>query len=202
MSILSKCNLTHPEILRQHTIQHISKKRIHSAIYTDGSKSDKGVGAAAIAQNICMQVSLPHIASVFTAELVAIHSALDIISQERPSYSVIYCDSRSAISAIAQYTPTNQLVLQIQALFHKLSVSGLSVELCWVPAHVGITGNERADAAAKEACSLPVSLHDLPVGDWLITIKSLVFNDWQLSWDAIPNSNKLKTIKTSVLPWT
>ncbi|XP_049276021.1 uncharacterized protein LOC125760239, partial [Rhipicephalus sanguineus] len=35
---------------------------------------------------------------------------------------------------------------------HALLASGVDVSLHWVPSHVGIQGNEQADALAKEAC--------------------------------------------------
>jgi len=43
-----------------------------------------------------------------------------------------------------------------------LTNTGKSIVLCWIPSHVNIPGNERADAAAKSALSLPITNMKLP----------------------------------------
>jgi len=35
--------------------------------------------------------------------------------------------------------------------YSQLVNSGKTIALCWIPSHVGIRGNERADVAAKSA---------------------------------------------------
>jgi len=46
--------------------------------------------------------------------------------------------------------------------FTVLAKNGKNIILCWIPSHMGILGNEKADTAAKSALSLPVTRMKLP----------------------------------------
>ena len=50
----------------------------HRAIYTDGSKAENRVAAAATSNNLSAQVRLPGNASIFTAELQALKMAFNL----------------------------------------------------------------------------------------------------------------------------
>ena len=51
----------------------------HRAIYTDGSKTENRVAAAATSDGLSAQVRLPGNASIFTAELQALKMAFNIV---------------------------------------------------------------------------------------------------------------------------
>lgn len=61
------------------------KSRINTGawkiVYTDGAKSEAGVGAAAVVEAETRTASLPAAASVFTTELHAIRMAFNIIKE-------------------------------------------------------------------------------------------------------------------------
>jgi len=46
--------------------------------------------------------------------------------------------------------------MNISLTYSTLTNSGKTVILCWIPGHVGIPGNERADRVAKAALSFPI----------------------------------------------
>jgi len=73
-------------------------------------------------------------------------------SQERNF--VIFSDSISSLEALRRFKIELDLVQIILSDYAHLTMNGKTVVMCWIPSHVSISGNERADAAAKAALSL------------------------------------------------
>ena len=201
LSYLLKRNLTNPEIFRQHALEHIRRKGNRTLVYTDGSRSETGTGAAAIFPDSEILVSIAAPASVFTAELTAIAAALDRAKDLAANALTILSDSRSSLDAIANYSPSNRLLRKIHLQIHNLIVAGKHVELCWIPAHVGIQGNEEADQAAKQARTVTIDCHQIPVSDWVAFVKQPIYEEWQSKWSEEPMTNKLRRIKNTVNSW-
>ena len=78
-----------------------------------------------------------------------------------------------------------------------LANTGKAITLCWIPSHVNIRGNERADTAAKSAISLPITNMKLPVRELLPCISKFCLDEWQDIWDCCDN-NELHSIYPSV----
>ena len=62
---------------------------MHVSIYTDGSKGESGVGAAAVCEQVVKATSLPVESSIFSAEMHGIGMAPDIVSLRAESDIVI-----------------------------------------------------------------------------------------------------------------
>lgn len=115
----------------------------HTAIYTDGSKSNTGTGAGVVIfdesqEATIIRSALPETTSVFQAELYAIKEAMIWISnnkQTSKSYH-IYSDSRSALQAITGIEQQNRLALQIYKLAGYIQGKGPTIKLFWIKAHV------------------------------------------------------------------
>ena len=79
-------------------------------------------------------------------------------------------------------------------------MSHKQIIFCWLPSHVGIRGNEKADKAAKSALSLEPSNLKLPYTDFKPAINKYLLNKWQLVWNTAVD-NKLHSIKSILGEW-
>ena len=124
-------------------------------IYTDGSKTESGVGASFIAYKndgsvVQRKFKLNATCSVFQAELFAIDKALEWAEQRLKNSLTIFSDSLSSLHAIENRSNSHPLVVSIHARLHNLE-NNHSISFAWTKAHAGINGNEEADRLAKEA---------------------------------------------------
>ena len=167
------------------------------SIFTDGSKDAGRVAWAAVIG--CRELSghLPGSSSIFTAEAKAILSALNYIKTCRMKSFVIYTDSLSCLQAITSGTSRHPLILKIIKLVDTLSKCQYDVTFCWLPSHTGIAGNEKADAAAKDALKGDISNIKIPYSDFKPSISKYIRDIFQSLWDEQTN-NKLHEIKSSV----
>ena len=129
-------------------------------IYTDGSANEavKDGGAGAYIRYTDGEVTKLTFSggrrcTNYKAELIAIKEAISHILERRKQCHkvVIFSDSLSALQALeSDYTEDTADIL---ILIHRLRENATLV-LQWVPAHVGLQGNEIADKLAKEGSRL------------------------------------------------
>ena len=78
--------------MRINFLSELTKYQDHIQIYTDGSKINKKVGCAAVFENTAESKRLPNNASIHSAELWAIKTALEMISLRNENKFVICSD--------------------------------------------------------------------------------------------------------------
>lgn len=194
-----------PEILRQNFLalrEHLYKH--HCAIYTDGSKAEEKVAAAAYLGNGQFLVRrLPDNSSIYSAELTAINLALNHIGSFHNKKFVIFTDSISCLQALEGNKLHNPLLQRVISDYISATDKGNDITFCWVPSHVGISGNETADAAAKESINIIPSDMKVPFTDFRGLIKQFIWQEWQSFWLAIGinGQNKLYPIKPRLGEW-
>ena len=195
-------SLTTPALLRAQFLSHAPTHSTSTHIYTDGSKTNSGTGFAVLFPTHHYQIKLPSESSVLTSELSAILYALQQLLHVPSSSFTIFTDSRTSLTLLQSLRTTHPLVQEIQDWLFRVSVRHKSVSFCWVPSHVGITGNERVDSLARSIPSTnrPRS-RNLPASDYYPIFRTFLTTQWQTSWSTIID-NKLRTVKPSVLPWT
>lgn len=121
--------------------------------FTDGSKTEKGVGVGLCGpkhgDSFCLR--LEGYNTVFQAEMMAIKKcAEELGAAGRKGKTIWICsDSQAALKALGKPTTNSRLVESTKASLAELGREN-RLSLTWIPGHAGWKGNERADALAKQ----------------------------------------------------
>ena len=112
-------------------------------------------------------------------QLYAVLNGLKSILVLDKNNFTIYCDSLSVLQALEAFNPTHPLVQEIFEWLILTKRRGHCIQFCWVPAHVGVQGNERADQLAKAAVSRSPTRYPIPFRDFHTIIKNALRRSWQ-----------------------
>ena len=196
---VTKKNLSEEEV-RSRFLEH-NVHFSHTKLYKDGSESGTGVGCAVIHKDTVYVPKLPDYASVFTAELIAVATALDQVFSSSNSNFVIYCDSRSTLEAIKKFSSFHPLVQKVQEWLFWISCRHKSLHFCWVPSHVGIHENEVSNREAIIAAhSVDITFNRVLPSDLKGPIRSYVLGKWQERWASplLANYKKYRVLGTTL----
>ena len=116
-------------------------------MFTDGSKSVENTSFAITQENgtLLKKGILCDYTSIFTAEALAIYEAAKTAVKSGKKL-VICTDSLSVLRAVSNCNHNSRLITNIRDLLIR---NANKLKLMWVPSHIGIIGNEKADEAAK-----------------------------------------------------
>ena len=168
-------------------------------VYTDGSAIPNpgriGLGVTCVSVNFFRTISEPiGIGSNLTAELCALRRALgEALSLVRIYLRVfVFSDCAVAVDlANGKIEPSGDfaLVNDIRNLLREAR-KHFEIYIKWVPAHVGVPGNERANTAAQDGANAVRHIEPLrgqpliPLRSALATLRRGLFARWQESWIA------------------
>jgi ribonuclease HI len=163
-----KAKEEHENFLKEHN----TPNNLH--IYTDGSGIANRIGAAAYSPTISatahQYLGKADTANVYTAELTAIHLGIKMAGKSDVQFNKchIYVDNQSSIQAVVkpkqqsgQYIVRN-ILHDLEELQHQRP--NLEFRIAWVPGHMDITRNEKADEEAKKAAQ-----EQIPGNPWCNT---------------------------------
>ena len=110
---------------------------------------------------------------------------------------IIFSDSKSVLEAMANRKFDNPIVLRLVEFYNELQSLGKDIILCWIPSHIGIPGNEKANKAAKQALNKQISESFIPFTDFKPNINQYIYQEWQNEWNNQIH-NKLHEIQSEV----
>jgi ribonuclease HI len=133
------------------------------SVFTDGSGLNGHVAAAAVVPQMkftrTAYLGSDEVATVYSAELTGMDMAAHLLQRLRErsgktlrfQEAVIFTDSQAGIQALqrSDRRPSGQQILR--RVLEALRATDFPVTIRWIPAHIGVSGNEAADKAAKEA---------------------------------------------------
>ena len=161
-------------------------------VFTDGSRLDGRTGAGYVIYKgkneiFANKLRLPDHATVFQAEIKAIEAACHKLGELNPpnmKYVKIFVDSQAAIRALGNPRVRSRAVASASEELNRLAGITRSATICWIAAHKGYTGNERADTMAKEGSTK--NQIDIQVGRSPATIRvdiaAQTQRDWTTAW--------------------
>ena len=211
IEVVSKCMISRQEAQVQLN-EYCYTQGSHDDVYTDGSKIDERVGAAAVInrhfQNreitlCCLSKRLPNNSTRFAAEATAITLALDYYRHMEPvrNYVVVYSDSISCLQAIEGEDTENPLIFYIMNLLGILNDKGTCVRFCWIPNHCGMEGNEKVDQLAKESLDHDIDpMATVYYADSKPPITFYIQQLVQIKCDASLHAGDLYTLKPTLGP--
>ena len=174
-----------------------------TAIYTDSSGFLGHIGASAV----CLQtgkvqqkfLGTEAESIVYTAELRGLQMAL-VTAASCQRQVAVFVDSQAAIKAAQNPGRSSGqfLLRQIYAVTCRYNLT-CRVGIHWIPAHIGVPGNERADKAAKKAATDPyLQRRDSPVrlaAAAKQTIRLKIHKRWEDEW-----TRDAKTARSTAIP--
>ena len=131
------------------------------------------------------------------AELEAIYRATEYLLNEaegrKVKYVKIFSDSMSSLQALDSMKMSSKTVMKTANSLNNLAKITKRLDLCWIKAHAGFLGNERADELAKQGTT-SIIINKLPhpsqMGRSLLIKKS--YEIWAKRWKLEPTCRQTK----------
>lgn len=182
-----------------------SKFSNRTMVFTDGSKDPKtgrtGVAFHIPEKRVGIKKRATDELAVYTTELIAVLMSLQWVKENGHQSTVVASDSVAALTSIKSGRSCRQDILSnIYSIMYELDEEEIQVSFVWVPAHVGVEGNEDADILAKQALKSHVVELDVPLSkaEAKSIIKKHMCTTWQEVWDFVDTGRHLHNIQKQV----
>lgn len=171
------------EDLEERFIKKFNMKENSIIAYSDGSKEKEkaSVGVGVVIDRISVEkgISINKLCSIYSAEIKAIYEIIAMAVNEKwDTDLLILTDNQSVCKELRSCNTnirTHEGIIEIKRKIKEYKEMDREIEgrdkkvgIGWIPGHMGILGNERADGIAKNATnkSPKEEYNKLPYSDW------------------------------------
>lgn len=166
----------------------------HYKIYTDGSVKDDNVGCGISSNDNDISLKLNKMCTIFSAECKGLLEAIKTVAKsDKPN--IIFTDSAGCLEALKKGTSRHPWVEDVHREATKKDIT-----LCWVPGHVGITGNEKADKLAEIGRDTGFYHPEVPASDATKWFQQRIRWAHDAKWRR-EDTSFLRQTKPTTLPW-
>lgn len=182
------------EIVKQVFLSTVEKYKNYDILYTDGSVKEDEVGCGISCDEVEIPIKLNGMCTIFSAESWALLQAVKVVAEENKP-TIIFTDSASCIAALKGGHSRHPWIESIQ-----LEAQEKNITFCWIPSHVGIEGNDKADKMAEIGRETG-NLHDeVPASDAINWFKTRTVWTHEYRWKR-ESTRFLRQAKPTTLPW-
>ena len=124
---------------------------------------------------------------ICSAELTAINESIKIAEERGIERLTIFSDSVEALWSLQEGTSSDHpaLLNDIFSSLESIQNRGSQFEMCWIPSHAGIIGNEHADSLAKVASTTKQNIDRVIVPEMKELkekVDAFILLKWQAMW--------------------
>ena len=152
---------------------------------------------AAVSNHDVFSVRLSDVVTLYIAEAKANQPAFELIKISKDSYFTILSDSLSCLQSIHNMNIDHPFILDILCNYLHASKQSKIVNFFWIPSHIGIHANSKAESAAKSALHFEIVKFRIPYTDLKYFIKLYINSLLQIFWD-FSDTSKLYSFHNKV----
>jgi ribonuclease HI len=196
LTTTNKASLSPLQWQQLHTDLLMDNYQARTALYSDGSRQGTSTGCGVWSDQFQIMAKLPSFSSVFSEELYAIYIGLNFLAR-LPGQFILLTDSLSAVRALQSSSIKHYLISWIHTTITTLPQDKVIID--WIPSHMNIPGNERADQLAAKSHTLP-SITSIPLStsEFRNRLKVHFLAVWMSQWTG--RSAQLTSFKPKLGP--
>jgi hypothetical protein len=123
--------------------------------------------------------------------MYAIYTAICLAENIKSDKFLIVSDSLSCLKALDNFDSIDTFTNGVK---QKIESIGKTIEFLWIPSHIGICGNEKADSLAKKGIEKQIETSWHTKNDALKIINNNIEEMHEKEWQKVEGKNKLKKV--------